>query len=101
MTRVVLVRHGHVPGIIPERFRGRTNLELTDRRLAEARATAICVALHWRPTIVYTSPMQRCVMTGHLIAEACHAPKLVLADLNDIDYGAWQGQTHDEVRESC
>jgi broad specificity phosphatase PhoE len=100
MTRIVLVRHGHVPGITPERFRGRTNLELTDQGLAEARATAARIAQHWQPTIVYTSPMQRCVKTGQLIADACRVPTLVLEDLNDIDYGAWQGKTHDEVRES-
>src|ERR1700716_3867661 len=95
MTRIVLVRHGQVPGIIPERFRGRANLELTDRGLAEARATATRIAQSWRPTIVYTSPMHRCVMTGQFIAERCHVPALVLDDLNDVDYGAWQGKTCD------
>jgi broad specificity phosphatase PhoE len=99
MTCIVLVRHGHVPGITPERFRGRANLELTDRGLAEARATATRIAQSWRPTILYTSPMQRCVITGQFIAERCHVPALVLDDLNDVDYGAWQGKTCDEVRE--
>jgi broad specificity phosphatase PhoE len=38
MTKILLVRHGHVEGISPERFRGRANLPLTARgwRASEA-----------------------------------------------------------------
>lgn len=100
MTHILLVRHGHVPGISPERFRGRMDLELTDRGLIEARATAIRIAHCWRPTIVYTSPLRRCVVTGQLIAEGSQVSTLVLNGLNDIDYGTWQGHTHDELSET-
>ncbi len=100
MTRILLVRHGHVAGISPERFRGRAELELTERGFAEARATARRIAAHWRPAIVYTSPLHRCVTTGQLIAEDCHVPTCVLDDLKDIDYGVWQGKTHEEVRDA-
>jgi hypothetical protein len=31
MTKILLIRHGHVEGIKPERFRGREPLELTDQ----------------------------------------------------------------------
>jgi hypothetical protein len=39
MTEILLVRHGHVEGISPERFRGRADLPLTaeGRRATEAR----------------------------------------------------------------
>jgi probable phosphoglycerate mutase len=100
MTRIVLVRHGHVPGIDPERFRGQLNLELTERGLREAQLTATRIAQHWQPAIVYTSPRQRCVATGRLIAQECAVPCLALDDLNDLDYGAWQGKTHEEMRQT-
>jgi phosphoserine phosphatase len=38
MTKIILTRHGHVEGINPERFRGRTDLSLTE--LGEARSPA-------------------------------------------------------------
>lgn len=100
MTHILLVRHGHVAGISPERFRGRLDLELTERGLAGARATAQRIAQAWRPTVVYTSPLRRCVTTGELIAQGCEVPSKVLHDLNDIDYGSWQGCSHDEVRDA-
>lgn len=98
-TRIVLVRHGHVAGIRPERFRGRANLELTKRGLLEARATAERIEQHWRPAMVYSSPMQRCMTTGQIIADAAGVPLAVLDGLNDIDHGEWQGRSHEEVKQ--
>jgi broad specificity phosphatase PhoE len=98
MLRILVVRHGEVPGIEPERFRGSANYQLTERGLHEAQLTARRIALHWQPTIIYTSPRQRCIDTGRFIAEQCHAPAQVLEDLYDLDYGAWTERTHDEIR---
>lgn len=64
MTRIVLVRHGHVEGIDPPRFRGRMELPLTELGLRQAELTAERIASHWRPVAIYTSPMQRCVQTA-------------------------------------
>jgi broad specificity phosphatase PhoE len=97
VTTVLLVRHGHLPGILPERFRGRTDIELTERGVAEAHKTAEWIAQFWRPTIVYTSPMKRCKDTGAAIAKLCKVSAKVLPSLNDLNYGEWQWQTHDAV----
>lgn len=98
MTRILLTRHGHVEGIKPARFRGRAELPLTDRGLAQAGALARRIAGGWKPTAVYTSPLQRCVVTGAKIAAACGIEAAPRAGLGDIDYGRWQMRTHDEVR---
>jgi phosphoserine phosphatase len=99
-TRIVLVRHGHVPGIDPERFRGGTNLELTERGVREAQLTAIRIARHWRPAIVYTSTRKRCLDTGRFIADACGVSSRTLAAIHDFDYGSWTERTHEDVRTS-
>jgi len=99
MVRILLVRHGQVPGIEPERFRGDANYQLTERGRYEAQLTARRIAHHWQPSIIYTSPRQRCIDTGHAIAEQCGAPTRVLDDLYDLDYGAWTDKTHEEIRE--
>lgn len=98
MTKILLIRHGHVEGIKPERFRGRADVPLTDRGIAEAKAVARHIASTWRPTKVYTSPMKRCIDTGGAIAQACHVDSEVLTDLNDIDYGLWQWRAYEEVQ---
>ena len=40
MTKIILVRHGHVEGISPERFRGRVDLTLTAEGRRQAAVTA-------------------------------------------------------------
>jgi probable phosphoglycerate mutase len=98
MTRILVVRHGHVDGIDPPRFRGRTELALDALGVRQAAAVARRVAGAWKPAAVLTSPMGRCVATGRAIAEASGAPARVLESLNDLDYGAWSWKTHDEAR---
>ncbi|MGH7247456.1 MAG: histidine phosphatase family protein [Pseudomonadota bacterium] len=99
MTKILLARHGHVEGIKPERFRGREPLELTERGRAQAAALAARIAAAFRPSKIYTSPMGRCVDTAAAIAKACGIAAEVCADLNDIDYGAWQVRTFQEAKE--
>jgi phosphoserine phosphatase len=98
LTKVLLTRHGHVEGIQPERFRGRTELELTERGIAEAHALAARIAITWKPVAVYTSPQQRAVVTGEIVAKACGVGTGPLDGLVDIDYGAWQMRIQDEVK---
>jgi probable phosphoglycerate mutase len=97
MTRILLTRHGHVEGIKPARFRGRAELELTEHGLAQADALARRIAASWKPAAVFTSPLHRCVLTGGKIAAACGIESEARDGLGDIDYGAWQMRTHDEV----
>jgi len=98
MTRLLLVRHGHVEGIEPERFRGRENVPLTALGRQQARSAAAFIAAKWQRLVVYTSPLQRCVQTGQEIASACAIVPHVLDGLNDIHYGLWQWKTKAEVQ---
>jgi phosphoserine phosphatase len=98
MTRIIVVRHGHVEGISPERFRGRRDVDLSDLGARQAQATAQRIAREWRPTAIYTSPLKRSLQTAAPIGAACHLAPLVLADLGDVDYGDWEWRTHEEVR---
>src|SRR5690348_12273945 len=96
--RLLLTRHGHVEGIKPARFRGRAELALTPTGLAQAEALAHRIARQWQPVAIYTSALQRCIVTGGRIAAATGAPVSVAGGLVDLDYGAWQMRTHDEIR---
>ncbi len=98
MAKILLVRHGHVEGIDPPRFRGRRDLPLTAEGRRQARAVASWIAARWQPAVVYTSPLQRCVVTGREIAAAAGVDSTVLEGLMDLHYGAWEWRTHDEVR---
>jgi phosphoserine phosphatase len=98
MAKILLVRHGHVEGIFPERFRGRAELPLTPEGQRQAAATARRIASEWRPAAIYSSPMGRCIATAGAIGEPLGLSPIAVAGLNDIDYGQWQGLTPDEAR---
>jgi broad specificity phosphatase PhoE len=98
LTKLLLTRHGHVDGIQPKRFRGRAELALTELGLRQADALAARIAAHWKPAAIYTSGLQRCVVTGQKIAKATGVTAVVLDGLMDLDYGAWQMRLQDEVK---
>jgi len=98
LTKIILVRHGHVEGIHPPRFRGREDLPLTERGKAEALAVARRISERWHPACVYTSPLSRCVLTGAAIASACKIQSQSIEELNDIDYGSWKMKTFAEMQ---
>jgi probable phosphoglycerate mutase len=97
-TRILLVRHGHVDWIKPERFRGRAALALSPLGRRQAVAAAARIAAVTRPAAIYTGPLERCVDTARAIGAACRITIQPLEAVNDIDYGPWQGLTRDEVR---
>ena len=97
MTTIVLVRHGHVEGIEPRRFRGRQETPLTEKGLRQAEQTAQRIAEAWGVRAIYSSPMGRCLTTARATAEACGPTVETLPDLVDIDCGEWQWQTYEAV----
>ena len=98
MSRILLVRHGHVEGMSPERFRGRREVDLSELGTRQAQATAQRIAREWHPVAIYTSPLRRCLQTAGAIGAACGLSASVLDDLNDVHYGDWEWHTHEEVR---
>jgi broad specificity phosphatase PhoE len=98
MTRIVLVRHGHVEGIAPERFRGRRDVDLSDLGVRQATVMAERLARQWRPAALYTSPLRRCRQTAAQIASACALSCTALDDLDDVNFGDWEWRTYEEVR---
>src|SRR5215469_3354658 len=97
MTRIILVRHGHVDWLAPERFRGRAELPLSDFGRRQARAMASYIAATWKPEAVYTSPLGRCRDTGAAIAAPFRLEPQPIEGLCDIDYGEWQGLTREQA----
>ena len=99
MIRIILVRHGHVDWIAPERFRGRAELALSDLGRRQAQAVSGYVAKTWKPEAVYTSPLSRCRDTATAIAAPFQLEPQPVDGLCDIDYGEWQGLTREQAKE--
>ncbi|HEV2303179.1 MAG TPA: histidine phosphatase family protein [Stellaceae bacterium] len=97
MTAILLVRHGHVEGIMPVRFRGRAELPLSELGRRQAAALGHYIAASFKPEAVYTSPLSRCRDTAAAIAGHFGLTPIVIDGLADIDYGAWQGLTPEDA----
>ena len=94
---VVLVRHGETEWSRDHRHTGRTDVPLTaeGRRQAERLTDALA---EWNFTRVLSSPLSRALDTCRL---AGYADRAELSDaLLEWDYGEYDGETTDRIRES-
>jgi len=106
-TRIILVRHGQTgwnagAGAAGERFRGRTDLPLTDIGLAQAQALAGRFAADRQDHLIaalYASPLLRAQQTLAPLAAELGLPLQAHHGLLDINYGRFQGLTHGEAAE--
>lgn len=94
---LILVRHGHVEGISPEKFRGQIDLPLTDLGRSQAAMTAHYLERFGSFNAIYSSPLARCLDTAAAIGRACGSDPISLPELIDINYGVWQGRTREAV----
>ena len=99
MTRLILVRHGETEWNRVERFRGRADVQLNERGLLQAEATSFGVNSRTAAGAVYSSPLSRAMRTAQAIAGRQSLRVKAHPGLVDIDYGAWQGLSSEEVRE--
>jgi probable phosphoglycerate mutase len=95
--RLILIRHGHVDGINPPRFRGRADLPLTKLGERQAVATAERLRASTHPVALYSSPQRRAVATASAIGAALDLDVQTVPGFADIDYGKWQGFSRDEL----
>ena len=96
MGELILLRHGETEWSRDRRHTGRTDLPLTAAGEAAARTLAPPLA---RRSVVaaFTSPAQRATRTAELagLADAKTDP-----DLQEWDYGGYEGRTTRDIRES-
>lgn len=99
-TCIVLVRHGHVEGITPARFRGRSDLPLTLHGVQQAERTRDLLSVLPSVAAVYASPLSRCMMTAEIVASSWSLSVTPMPSFVDIDYGDWQGRLYQEVNQA-
>lgn len=91
-----LLRHGETPWTVAGRHTGRTDVPLTPRGEQQARALARRLAGR-SFTVVMTSPLSRARDTCRF---AGHGERAVVEpDLQEWDYGAYEGKTTAEIRQ--
>lgn len=93
------VRHGETEWNAEGRFCGRTDVPLSDAGRRQARLLALRV----KPPCVdalYSSPLRRALETARIIGEVIGREPVVDAHLAELNYGAWEGLTLEEIKGS-
>ncbi len=95
MGELLLIRHGETEWSRAGRHTGRTDVPLTDKGIAAAKALAPAVAR--RPIVAaFTSPASRASRTAELVGLTGSLPD---PDLQEWDYGGYEGMTSDQIRQ--
>ena len=101
MTTIYLVRHGEVAGNsgAVRTFAGARDLELTPRGILQAQAVAHRFKGE-KIDAVYASTLQRAWKTADGIAEFHGLQTTRDAGFSEVDYGAWEGLSEEEILEN-
>jgi broad specificity phosphatase PhoE len=97
-TTIVLVRHGETDWNREHRFQGHADTPLNEAGRIQAAELASSLGDEGLST-VYTSPLRRASETAAVVGARLGLDIRPLEALREIDVGAWEGLTIDEVRE--
>lgn len=98
MTTIILARHGETEWNAEEIFRGRVDVDLNETGIREAELLAEHLS-YMTIAAVYSSPLKRALQTAEMIARHHDVKVEVSPQLIDLDYGEWQGLSHETVRD--
>lgn len=99
--RLLLVRHGETDHNAGRITMGRRDVPLNERGRAQAAALAARLRDGRFGTLaaIYCSPLQRARATAQAIADACGLAPTVEPDLVEMEIGAVEDMSYDQVRE--
>ncbi|MGB8454663.1 MAG: histidine phosphatase family protein [Anaerocolumna sp.] len=97
-TEIFLVRHGETAWNKEGKFQGCTDINLSQEGIQQAHLLKDVFKNSF--DYVYTSPLSRAVQTAEILCQAHKDIKpVVLPDLREINFGAWEGLTIMQIRE--
>jgi broad specificity phosphatase PhoE len=96
VTLVYVIRHGETAWNRKSVFRGRRDVPLDRRGALQAGLTAAALS-GVELSGVYSSPLRRAVQTARRIAAPRGLDVTILPELTDMDFGDWEGRSHEQV----
>ncbi len=96
-TKLFLIRHGQIEGHQLKRYIGQTDVGLT--ALGRAQMEAVSRELAQKKlAVVYSSDLKRSRYGAEMIASNQQIKAQVWPAFREIDFGRWEGLTHEEIR---
>ena len=96
--KLYLIRHGQTDWNLEGKIQGRTDIPLNQTGLEQAAMLA--KGMEHRPvTRIFSSPLKRALQTAQIIGESRNAPVEIVEDLQEVDFGRWEGLTWEQARQ--
>ncbi|TYO97840.1 alpha-ribazole phosphatase [Desulfallas thermosapovorans] len=96
-SRLFLVRHGETVWNKETRLQGRADIALSDKGIKQAEALSKRLAGH-NFAAFYSSNLSRARETAAIIARPHRKPVQEIPDLQELNFGHWEGLTIEEIR---
>jgi alpha-ribazole phosphatase len=93
---LLLLRHAEHRAAQHHSFIGSTDIALSEQGHRQA-ASITCLVEKYRPARCLCSPLRRCLET---IQPLSGLPVEINNDLREVDFGAWEEKTFDQIRKS-
>lgn len=97
MTKTLIIRHGQTLWNHVARYQGHTDTPLSDTGCTQAKLLSQRLAAQPLQAI-YASDLQRALETARIIAEPHDLTVQTLPQLREINFGAWEGLTYQEIK---
>ncbi len=94
---LLLLRHGATAPNSERRFIGSTDHSLSSLGRRQLARTARWLR-RYNPERCFCSPMRRCLETAGAVLAGSRLQPEILPDLREIDFGAWEGKTFEEIQ---
>lgn len=95
--KLILVRHGETEWNKLGKFQGQADIPLNERGLSQAKDTAKA-AICWRPTALYSSPLDRTMQVAEEIAKVTGLSVATDPRLKELDLGEMEGVSGEQMR---
>jgi alpha-ribazole phosphatase len=98
--KLILVRHGITDWNSAQRFQGQSDIPLNET--GKKQAAALAKRLAGEPIdVIIASDLQRASETAQTIVAKHTCPLRLEPRLREINFGAWEGLTYDEIRQQA
>lgn len=98
MMKLLLIRHGQTDWNLLGKYQGQTDIALSGEGIRQVDLLAQNFPVDTLD-IIYTSDLQRALMTAERLAEKFSAPLYADKALRELNFGAWEGLTYQEIAE--
>ncbi|MFB3881623.1 MAG: histidine phosphatase family protein [Armatimonadota bacterium] len=99
MSQLLIIRHGETAWNRERVFRGRTDVPLSERGVAQAGLLAGELK-EARIEAIHSSPLSRAIRTAEPLASLLHLDVVADQRLTDMSFGDWEGRPEAEVKQA-